>query len=127
DDRRILFTAGRRLYALDARTGRAEPTFGDSGWVDLGAGLGREALSDSTRPAGDASVIATSPGVVFEDLLIQGTRVGEGEGAAPGHVRAYDVRTGKVRWTFHTIPSPNEPGVETWPADAWKTAGGANS
>jgi quinoprotein glucose dehydrogenase len=64
---------------------------------------------------------------VYQDLLIQGTRVGESEGSAPGHIRAYDVHTGRIRWTFHTIPRPGEPGYETWPADAWKTAGGANS
>ena len=127
DDRRILFTAGRRLYALDARTGRSIPTFGDSGWVDLAAGLGRDLPTDASRPAWDKAIVATSPGVVFGDLLIQGSRVGEGEGAAPGHVRAYDIRTGRLRWTFHTIPQPGEPGYETWPADAWKTAGGANS
>ncbi len=117
--KRILFTASRRLYALDAATGVSIPTFGDSGWVDLGTGLGRD--------VSDAYVLATSPGAIYKDLLIQGTRVGEGEGSAPGHVRAYDVRTGKVRWTFHTIPLPGEEGYETWPADAWKTAGGANS
>jgi len=127
DDRRIFFTASNRLYALDARTGRPVPTFGDSGWVDLTAGLERDTPTDSAGSARDAFVIATSPGVVFEDLLIQGTRVGEGEGAAPGHVRAYDVRTGRVRWTFHTIPQPSEPGSETWPNEAWQTAGGANS
>ncbi len=127
DDRRILFTAGRRLYALDARTGRPVPTFGDSGWVDLSTGLGRAAPSDSTDRERGQFIIATSPGAVFEDLIIQGSRVGEGEGAAPGHVRAYDVRTGAIRWTFHTIPRPNEPGAETWPADTWRTAGGANS
>ena len=126
-DRRIFFTAGRRLYALDAPTGRPIVTFGDSGSVDLGAGLGREAPVDSAESASEGYVIATSPGVVFEDLLIQGTRVGEDEGAAPGHVRAYDVRTGRVRWTFHTIPQRGEPGSDTWPNDAWKTAGGANS
>lgn len=118
-ERRILFSAGRRLYALDAMTGQPIITFGDSGWVDLGAGLGRE--------IDDAFLVATSPGVVYKDLLIQGTRVGEGEGSAPGDVRAYDVRSGEIRWTFHTIPRPGEFGYETWPADAWKTAGGANS
>jgi len=127
DNRRILFTAGQRLYALDARTGRPIPTFGDSGSVDLAAGLGRDAPVDSAASPSEEYVIATSPGVVFEDLLIQGTRVGEDEGAAPGHVRAYDVRTGRVRWTFHTIPQKGEPGSDTWPNDAWKTAGGANS
>jgi quinoprotein glucose dehydrogenase len=116
---RILFTAGRRLYALDAERGTPVPTFGDSGWVDLGAGLGRE--------IGPAYIVATSPGVIYKDLLIQGTRVGEGEGAAPGHVRAYDVRTGAIRWTFRTIPEPGEPGHETWPPGATERTGGANA
>lgn len=119
NDRRILFTAGRRLYALDARTGRPVSTFGQSGSVDLGKGL--------SRPITDEYLVATSPGAVFEDLLIQGTRVGEEEGSAPGDIRAYDVRTGAIRWTFHTIPHPGEFGYDTWPAGAWKTAGGANS
>src|SRR5207237_4142546 len=118
-DRRILFTAGRRLYALDAGSGRPVLTFGDSGFVDLGAGLSRD--------VGDAYLVATSPGVIYENVLVQGTRVGESEGSAPGDVRAYDVRTGSIRWTFHTIPHPGEPGYDTWPTDAWKTAGGANS
>ncbi len=119
DERRIFFTAGRRLYALDARSGRPIRSFGDSGSVDLSAGLSRE--------IGDAYLVATSPGAIYKDLLIQGTRVGEEEGSAPGDVRAYDVRTGAIRWTFHTIPHPGEFGYDTWPAGAWKTAGGANS
>ncbi|NUS47296.1 MAG: PQQ-binding-like beta-propeller repeat protein [Gemmatimonadaceae bacterium] len=119
DDARILYTAGRFLYALDARTGRSVRTFGDSGAVDLARGLSRD--------IGDAFLVATSPGVIHADLLIQGTRVGEGEGSAPGDVRAYDVRTGAIRWTFHTIPHPGEFGHDTWPPDAWKTAGGANA
>ena len=118
-ERRILFTAGRRLYALNAQTGHRISTFGDSGSVDLGAGLDRD--------IGDAQLVATSPGVVHKDILIQGTRVGEEEGSAPGDVRAYDVRTGRIRWTFHTIPRPGEFGHDTWPGDAWRTAGGANS
>ena len=118
-DRRIFFTAGARLYALDAATGRPVAGFGRGGWIDLRAGLERD--------VSHTQVIATTPGAIFRDLLIQGTRVGEEEGSAPGFVRAYDVRTGKVRWTFHTIPRPGEAGYETWPADAWKSAGGANS
>ncbi|MFL5501851.1 MAG: PQQ-binding-like beta-propeller repeat protein [Gemmatimonadaceae bacterium] len=118
-ERRIFFSAGRRLYALDATTGEPIRTFGDSGWVDLTAGLSRD--------IGNAYLVATSPGAIFADLLIQGTRVGEEEGSAPGDIRAYDVHTGKIRWTFHTIPHPAEFGYDTWPADAWKTAGGANS
>ena len=119
DDRRIFFTAGRRLYALDARTGHPIATFGDSGSIDLGAGLSRD--------IGDAYLVATSPGAIYRDLLIQGMRVGEEEGSAPGDVRAFDVRSGAIRWTFHTIPHPGELGYETWPAGAWQTAGGANS
>jgi quinoprotein glucose dehydrogenase len=118
-ERRIFFSAGRRLYSLEATTGRPAVGFGDSGWVDLAAGLGRN--------VGDAFIVATSPGVVYGDLLIQGTRVGEGQGSAPGDIRAYDVHTGRIRWTFHTIPRRGELGYDTWPADAWKTAGGANS
>jgi len=119
DEERIFFSAGRRLYALDARSGRPVSSFGDSGFVDLAVGLGRDVH--------DAFLVATSPGVIYKDFLIQGTRVGEGEGSAPGHVRAYDVRTGRIRWTFHTIPRPGEIGHDTWPVEAWKTAGGANS
>ncbi len=118
-ERRIFFSAGRRLYSLDAGTGRPALAFGEGGSLDLAAGLSRD--------VGDASVVATSPGVVYQDLLIQGTRVGEGEGSAPGDIRAYDAHTGQIRWTFHTIPMPGELGYDTWPADAWKTAGGANS
>ena len=119
DDRRILLTAGRRLYALDADSGALERSFGDSGSVDLAVGLSRE--------IGDAYLVATTPGAIYKDLLVQGMRVGEEEGSAPGDVRAYDVRTGAIRWTFHTIPHPGEFGHDTWPADAWKSAGGANS
>ncbi len=117
--KRVFFTAGRQLYSIDASNGRLDLAFGDSGSVDLGAGLSRD--------ASDAEVLATSPGVVYQDMLIQGTRVGEGEGAAPGDIRAYDVHTGRIRWTFHTIPHPGEFGYDTWPDGAWQTAGGANS
>lgn len=117
--KRVFFSAGRRLYSLDASTGQPDQRFGDSGSIDLGDGLDRD--------VSNTDVLATSPGVVYQDLLIQGTRVGEGEGAAPGDIRAYDVRTGKIRWTFHTIPRSGEFGSDTWPAEAWRTAGGANS
>src|SRR5258705_1206843 len=116
---RVFFAVERRLYALDARTGEPIRSFGDSGWVDLGAGLGQE--------VGDRYLVSTSPGVVYKDVLIWGTRVGEEAGSAPGHVRAYDARTGKIRWTFHTIHWPAEFGYDTWPPDAFQSAGGANS
>jgi len=119
-ERRVLYTAGQRLYALDARTGRPIPSFGAGGHVDLREGLGRD-------PAG-LFVLSNTPGAVYRDLLILGSRVHEGPGpSAPGHVRAYDVRTGRIRWTFRTIPQPGEPGHETWPPEAWKTVGGANA
>jgi len=119
DDRRVFFTAGRRLYALNATNGQLVESFGDSGSIDLAAGLSRD--------IGDAYLVATSPGAIYKDLLIQGTRVGEEDGSAPGDVRAYDVRTGAIRWSFHTIPRPGEVGYDTWPDGAWRTAGGANS
>ncbi|NQZ96299.1 MAG: pyrroloquinoline quinone-dependent dehydrogenase [Myxococcales bacterium] len=120
DDERIVFGAGPRLHAVDARTGRPIASFGDDGALDLREGLGRDFSDDMM------GVVATTPGVVFDDLLIVGGRVGEGEGAAPGHVRAYDIRTGEMRWIFHTIPQPGEFGYDTWPEDAWTRSGGAN-
>lgn len=121
DDERILFGAGNFLHAIDARTGRPIRSFGDGGRVDLRLGLGRE-VDDPLM-----GVVATTPGTLFEDLLILGSRVNEAAGAAPGHVRAFDVRTGEIRWIFHTIPQPGEFGYDTWPPEAWKKVGGANA
>jgi quinoprotein glucose dehydrogenase len=118
DDRRILYTAGPRLWVLDARTGRPVPEFGNGGWVSLNEGLERRLFGD---------VIATSPGTLYRDLLIQGHRVADNETAAPGHIRAFDVRTGAIRWVFRTIPHPGEVGYETWSPDSYQTSGGANS
>jgi quinoprotein glucose dehydrogenase len=119
NDRRILFTAANWLYALDAKTGKPIPTFGNGGRVDLRQGLDRD--------IGRQRVFASTPGMVFKDLLIVGTSVGEGpDPTAPGHVRAYNVRTGKQAWIFHTIPHPGEPGYETWSSDSWKFSGSAN-
>jgi quinoprotein glucose dehydrogenase len=120
DDRRILHSAGHFLFAIDAATGRVIPTFGDAGRIDFNEGLGR----DTTRMALHSS---TTPGALFEDLFILPIRTNEGPGpSAPGYVRAFNVKSGKVAWTFRTIPHPGEFGYETWPADAWKFAGGAN-
>ncbi len=119
DDRRILFGMSHWLRAIDARTGRLIDTFGDHGRVDLGAGFDRDVTG--------LAIQANTPGVVFRNLIIMGMRLGEGPApAAPGDLRAYDVRTGKRVWTFHTIPRPGEPGYETWPPDAWKHVGGVN-
>lgn len=119
-DKRILFTAGHRLFAIKADSGEPLLDFGDRGTVDLREGLDRD-------PKG-LNVLSNSPGVIFEDLLILGTRVGEGPGpSAPGHIRAYDVRSGELRWTFRTIPRPGEYGHDTWPEKAWTYVGGANA
>jgi quinoprotein glucose dehydrogenase len=116
---RVLFNHRNRLYALDRATGVPIRTFGDSGWVDLRAGLG--------RPVEGLSVSASTPGVVFEDMLIMGSSVPEALPSAPGDIRAWDLKTGALRWSFHTIPHPGEYGYDTWPAEAWKVAGGANA
>lgn len=118
DDRRILFTGGDQLFALDARSGKPIPSFGVNGRVSMNNGIRDDPAAISIRP--------TSPGIVYHDLLIIGNEVSELYGAAPGYVRAYEIRTGRLVWTFHTIPKPGEPGYETWPPDAWKYAGGAN-
>lgn len=142
---RILFAVGKYLFALDARTGQPVAGFGKKGRVDLRKGLDIKghfwrATGDLFRKFPnigrydirrifdkDLFVIATSPGVVYRDLLILGTRVIETKGAAPGHIRAYNIRTGKKEWIFHTIPHPGEFGHDTWPKRAWKRAGGANA
>jgi glucose dehydrogenase len=118
-DRRLLFASNHSLHAIDARTGRLILTFGDSGSVDLKQGLDRD-------PASLRLVQSTTPGRVFEDLLILGSATNQEYGSAPGDIRAFDVRTGKLVWTFHTIPRPGEFGYDTWPKDAWKSVGGAN-
>ncbi|HYV97558.1 MAG TPA: c-type cytochrome, partial [Gemmatimonadaceae bacterium] len=108
-----------RLWALDKKTGKPIPSFGAGGSIDLRAGLG--------RPDSALSVSASTPGVVFENLYIIGTSVPEALPSAPGDIRAYDVQTGALKWSFHTIPHPGELGYDTWPPDAWKIVGGANA
>jgi quinoprotein glucose dehydrogenase len=116
---RVFVTYRNWLYALNADTGLPVKTFGSDGRVDMREGLG--------RPAEKLSVSASTPGVVFEDLLIIGNTVPETLPSAPGDIRAYDVNTGRIRWSFHTIPHPGEFGYDTWPKDAWQIAGGANA
>ena len=119
DDHRIFASLQSFIYALDARTGKTIPSFGTEGRIDLREGLGRD-------PA-KLSIVLTSPGIIYKDLLIVGGRYPEALPAAPGDIRAYDVRTGKLRWSFHTIPRPGEFGYDTWPKDAWTYTGAANN
>jgi len=118
-DARLFFTTGHYLMALDAGSGKLLPGFGRDGRVDLRAGLGRE--------IDKVSINAPSPGVIYGDLIIMGSAVTETAGAAPGDIRAYHVRSGELVWTFHTIPHPGEVGHDSWPKNAWKSAGGANA
>jgi quinoprotein glucose dehydrogenase len=118
-DKRILVGVMNFLYALDAATGKPIPTFGQHGRIDLRRDLGRDPETQS--------IALTSPGIVYKDLIIVGGRNPETLPAPPGDIRAYDVRTGKLRWSFHTIPRPGEFGYNTWPADAWKSSGAANN
>ncbi|GMN09743.1 hypothetical protein MTsPCn9_17860 [Croceitalea sp. MTPC9] len=116
---RLFFTSGSKLYAVNIKDGKAISSFGNNGNIDLRDGLGRNPEK--------LSVVANTPGAIYQNTLVMGTRVGEGPGSSPGHIRAYNVLTGKIEWTFHTIPQPGEFGYNTWPKDAYKTVGGANS
>lgn len=118
NDKRIFFSADSYLYALNADNGQIIKSFGRQGRIDLREGLG--------RVPENLSVWATSPGIIYQNLLIQGTALGEGYDAAPGFIRAYDVITGKIAWTFNTIPQPGEFGYDTWDKDSYKEVGGVN-
>ncbi len=116
---RVFATYRQYLWALDRKTGKPIQKFGDDGRIDLRKGL--------DRPFEQMSVGASSPGVIYGDLIIMGSAVPETLPGAPGDIRAYDVNTGAMRWTFHTIPHPGEFGYDTWPAESWKINGGANA
>ena len=119
-DERIYFTAGSDLYCINAANGKPVTAFGKEGKIDLHEGLGRDASK--------LFITATTPPAMYEDFLIIGSRVDEGPDAAPGHIRAFDARTGQQRWIFHTIPHPGEEGYNTWDdPNAYKYIGGANS
>ncbi|MFT3750057.1 MAG: PQQ-binding-like beta-propeller repeat protein [Agriterribacter sp.] len=119
-DARIFFSANSKLYCINANTGKPITHFGTNGKIDL--------HNDLREGAEHLYVISTTPGIIYKDMIIVGTRVEEGPIAAPGHIRAYDVYTGKLRWIFHTIPQPGEPGFETWDDTlAYKHIGGANA
>src|ERR1700730_6667188 len=119
-DRRLIFQINHYIEEIDARTGKSILTFGKNGLVDLRENLGRD-------PDSIARVRSDTPGRVFENLIILGSSTGEAFLSTPGDLRAWDVTTGNLAWTFHTIPHPGEYGYETWPKDAWKYAGGVNT
>jgi quinoprotein glucose dehydrogenase len=116
DEQRLFYVAGSRLYSVDMKTGQAAEGFGENGSVNFALGLDRDELN--------IEITATSPGVIHNDLLIQGSTVFN---RAPGHIRAFNVRTGEIEWVFRTVPHPGEYGFETWPPDAWTHVGNANS
>ncbi|NNU34654.1 PQQ-binding-like beta-propeller repeat protein [Mucilaginibacter sp. S1162] len=118
-DKRVLYGAGSNVYELNAETGELIKEFGKNGAINLHDDL--ELTNKSTY------IAATSPGIIYKDLYIVGGRVNESANAAPGSIRAFDVRTGKLRWIFHTIPHPGEFGYNTREdKEAWKHIGGAN-
>ena len=117
-DKRILYSAGNYVMAINAKTGKLIKSFGENGKINLNVGV----RDDPNK----ISVTLTTPGRIFNDLIIIGSRLPDFYGAAPGYIRAYHCKTGKLVWTFHTIPHPGEVGYDTWPKDAYKYAGGAN-
>jgi len=120
DERRLIVPANNLIYALDPDTGQPIPGFGDNGTIDIRVGL-RDA-----DPEKNAMRISSPPSL-YKNVFIVNGGVPETSPSVPGDIRGYDVRTGELLWTFHVIPHPGEPGYETWPADAWKTAGGVNA
>ena len=106
DDKRIFYTRGPDLWALNAITGLPVSSFGDNGKIDLRSGL--------PTSAQNKFVVSSTPGTIFKNLIIMPLRLAEGVGAAPGDVMAFDVVTGNLAWSFHTLPHHGEPGVETW-------------
>ncbi|MEP7251690.1 MAG: PQQ-binding-like beta-propeller repeat protein [Ginsengibacter sp.] len=122
-DKRILYSAGSSLFSVNATNGKLVTDFGESGTVDLHEGLAPDSIHDVSK----LSISANTPGMVYQDLLILGSAVSESGDAAPGSVRAFDIKTGKLTWIFHTVPHPGEAGYDTWPKDAWQQVGGANN
>jgi quinoprotein glucose dehydrogenase len=118
-DQRLVFQINHFIEEIDAKTGQSILTFGNNGLVDLRVGLGRD-------PESIMRIMSNTPGRIYENLIILGSAGGEAYMSPPGDIRAYNVLTGKMEWTFHTVPHPGEPGYETWPKDAWRYEGGTN-
>ena len=120
-DQRLIFAMNSLLQQVDAKTGKSIMTFGTNGVVDLRVGI------DGRDPATIGNIQSNNPGETFENLIILGSATGEGYMAPPGDIRAYDILTGRLVWTFHTVPRPGEFGYDTWPKDAYKYIGGTNN
>jgi quinoprotein glucose dehydrogenase len=116
---RLLVTASNFVYSLDPATGQPDPAFGDNGRIDLDDNLRGPASANYVRMGGAVNI--------YKDMILTCGEVGEQTPASPGDIRAWDVHTGRLIWTFHTIPRPGERNAETWAAGAWQTAGGANA
>ncbi len=120
NDKRIFYAAGSKLFCINASSGKPIVSFGNKGNIDLHTDLG--------TTAANLYVASTTPGIIYKNLIIIGTRVAEEMPAAPGHIRAYDVHSGKLKWIFHTIPQPGEEGFNTWEnKEAYLHVGGANA
>ncbi|MEX0884316.1 MAG: PQQ-binding-like beta-propeller repeat protein, partial [Cyclobacteriaceae bacterium] len=116
---RIFMVAGYLLFAVDAETGDLVREFGGGGMVDLRQNLGKDPES--------LSISLTTPGIIYNGLLIIGAATGEGYDASPGHVRAYDAKTGVFKWVFHTIPQEGDFGYDTWKWKEGENYGGTNN
>lgn len=123
DDKRILYTVGSFIFAVNANTGEVIKSFGDNGRASLREGI-QEGLDNDVSTL---SISASTPGVIYKNTLVIGSSVSESGDAAPGYIRAFDVITGKLKWVFHTIPHPGEFGYDTWPKNAYQEIGGVNS
>ncbi|HUQ67708.1 MAG TPA: PQQ-binding-like beta-propeller repeat protein [Flavitalea sp.] len=121
NDKRIYVCARHKIFSLDAKTGKQFTNFGDSGFVDLRKGLRND------EEIASYSIENTSPGVIYNDMIIVGSSMGETYTDMPGNIRAYDVHSGKLKWVFNTIPRPGEPGYDTWPHENYKLAAGCNA
>ena len=116
---RILQGTTERLLALDAKTGKLAPEFGGFGWIDLKLGVKGDV---------DGRMGMQSPPIVYKNIIITGGNNGENSPSLGlyGDIRGWDARTGKLLWSFHTVPRPGEPGHETWEGDSWKNRSGTN-
>jgi quinoprotein glucose dehydrogenase len=126
-DKRIITIAGSRIFALNATNGELIQGFGENGSVDFKKGKDVIKEDGDRRDVSDMLIHATTPGIIYKDMYITGSRIPTIKNSAPGSIRAYDVRTGELKWQFNTIPGPGEYGYDTWPPDAWRHMGGANS